>query len=698
MLIDTGAQVSLVVRGVCGMSDIRPSPVRVTGITGKRVWNHGEKTIVFRAMQCKYELEMQVVDNLGGFDGILGSDFLDKYRAVIDVYRRRLRAGSQDWPLNEFPKEEGFEREERAQISPVCGVKVRLTRVERVPPRCEKLIRVPLPSGNLLCGREVIAEPELKDMDEFAIARGLCRVDSDNHIVVQVANFGSADVVLRKGTLLSTLEEVDGLGESGSLRSRIGCVRANKDRGESLNFREKLCHLNDTEVDVLMPVLEEYAELFCPSETPPATNITSHQIHTGNAPPIYQRPYRTPHHQKPLIEKFVKEQLEAGIITPSESPWASPVVIVPKKSIDGKPDFRFCVDFRRLNAITTADVYPLPNIVDTLDHLGGCNYFTTLDLTSGYHQIPMHPESQPKTGFIVESGLYEYKRLPFGLRNAPSSFQRMMDSVLRGLKPTQCLVYLDDVIIFSKGIEQHAERLKRVFDKLREANLSLKFKKCHFALSEVKYLGHVITRKGIKADPDKIEAVKTFPSPNTTKELQSFLGLSNYYRRFIHQYADMARPLTKLLRKGVAFTWTPDCQEAMDKLKEALTSSPVLTYPDFKRPFVLSTDASNFAVGAVLSQVIDGEEHPIAFASRQLNTAETNYSTTEKELLGVVFGVTHFKCYLIGAKFKIVTDHAALKWLFSEKDPSSRLLRWTLKLGEYNYEVTYKPGKKTSEC
>jgi hypothetical protein len=204
----------------------------------------------------------------------------------------------------------------------------------------------------------------------------------------------------------------------------------------------------------------------------------------------------------------------------------------------------------------------------------------------------------------------------------------------------------------------------------------------------------VITRKGIKADPDKIEAVKTFPSPNSTKELQSFLGLSNYYRRFIYQYADIARPLTKLLRKGVAFTWTPDCQEAMQKLKEALMSSPVLTYPDFRRPFVLSTDASNFAVGADLSQVINGEEHPIAYASRQLNTAETNYSTTEKELLAIVFGVTHFKCYLIGAKFQIVTDHAALKWLFSLKDPSSRLLRWTLKLGEYNYEVTYKPGKK----
>jgi transposase InsO family protein len=694
VLVDTGSQISLITRCRSGTKGVRPSSIRILGVTGHKMWNYGEKSVVIRVSDVEYEVKMQVVDSLGGFDAIVGLDFLRRYQGVIDVSRGVLKVGRQKWPL--IKGDRGFEREEERVEEPcysrVEGMVVRLTRIEKIPPQSEKVMRVPLSSEYRLEGLEVMTEPCCDGVEGCAVARGVCRIDESNQVVIQVANFGGEELVLQKGTLLATLSEFY-QGERAKKENKA--VRHMRAEGSNImNIAEKLRHLSDMEADALAPVLEEYMGLFCPNETPPATDIIQHHIPTGDAKPIYQRPYRTPHHQKPLIEKFVREQLEAGIIKPSESPWSSPIVIVPKKSSDGKPKYRFCVDFRRLNAVTIPDVYPIPNIADTLDHLGGCTYFTTLDLTSGYYQISMHPESQAKTGFIVESGHYEYTRMPFGLRNAPATFQKMMDGVLRGLKPTQCMVYLDDVIVFSNGIKEHAERLRRVFEKLREAKLSLKFEKCHFALAEVKYLGHIISREGVHPDPEKIEAVKNFPIPSSVKELQSFLGLSNYYRRFVDGYAEMARPLTRLLKKGTAFTWTPECQEAMRNLKDALTQSPVLVYPDFSKPFILSTDASNFAIGAVLSQERDGEEHPCAYASRQLSSPEVSYATTEKELLAVVWGVNQFRWALIGQKFRIVTDHAALKWLFSLKDPSSRLLRWALKLGEYEYEVVHKPGKK----
>lgn len=695
VLVDTGSQISLITRSLSGMKGVRPSSIRILGVTGHRMWNHGEKFVVICVSNVDYEVKMQVVDSLGGFDAIVGLDFLRRYGGVIDVSRGVLQVGRQKWPLTKGVR--GFEREVK-RVEEKCdarveGVVVRLTRNEKIPPHTEKLMRVPLSSEHRLEGLEVMTEPCCDGVEGCAVARGVCRVDESNGVVMQVANFGGEELVIQKGTVLATLSE---FYQREGVKKENKAVRTTRVEGlcNKMNIEEKLRHLSDVEVEALAPVLEEYMGLFCPNETPPATDIIQHHIPTGDAKPIYQRPYRTPHHQKPLIENFVREQLEAGIIKPSESPWSSPIVIVPKKSSDGKPKYRFCVDFRKLNAVTIPDVYPIPNISDTLDHLGGCTYFTTLDLTSGYYQISMHAESQAKTGFIVESGHYEYTRMPFGLRNAPATFQKMMDCVLRGLKPTQCMVYLDDVIVFSNGIKEHAARLRRVFEKLREAKLSLNFEKCNFALAEVKYLGHIISREGVHPDPDKIEAVQNFPIPLNVKELQSFLGLSNYYRRFVDGYAEIARPLTRLLKKGTAFTWSPDCQEAMQNLKDALTRSPVLIYPDFSKPFILSTDASNFAIGAVLSQERDGEEHPCAYASRQLSPPEVSYATTEKELLAVVWGVNQFRWALIGQKFKIVTDHAALKWLFSLKDPSSRLLRWALKLGEYEYEVTHKPGKK----
>jgi hypothetical protein len=399
------------------------------------------------------------------------------------------------------------------------------------------------------------------------------------------------------------------------------------------------------------------------------TSIVKHQIFTDGSPPIRQRPYRTAPTQRENITGHIQSMLEDDIIEPSASPWASPVVLVKKK--DGST--RFCVDYRKLNAVTKKDSYPLPHIQESLDLLGQTQYFTTLDLFSGYWQVEMDESSKEFTAFTTYYGLYEFKVLPFGLCNAPSTFQRLMENVLRGLNWKVCPIYIDDIIIFS--FEEHLAHLDLVFSRLREANIKLKATKCHFAFSKVKYLGHIVSREGIQPDPDKISAVKDFPVPKKVKDVRSFLGLANYYRCFIKDFSKIAKPLTQLLRKNVKFQWTEACQTAFDILKSALVSAPILCYPDFTKPFDLYVDASLDGLGMTLGQIQNDREVVIAYAGRSLNSAELSYSATEKEALAVIDGIKIFQPYLHGHKFTVHTDHNALKWLMSVKDVTGRLAR-----------------------
>lgn len=684
-LVDTGAQISLLARESCSGRGLQKSRYRIRGIAGRTLKNYGETLVTLGIGNRVYPMRMQVVEAVGGYDGILGLDFLCNYKGVIDIPKGVLTLDGQCVELKRSVCED-----ETCSVFHVTSEKdhpVVIANAEYLPPRAERVFRVKVPREAAGRNGLVVIEPKPSEIEGCLIARTLCRLDDEDRVIVKAVNLGDEGATLRRGTMIASASGV----EVAEIPKRE--VRRAEKGASVWDLKGKLDHLSDREKGPLVELLTEYQALFTEKDCLPVTNVTEHHIHTGDARPIHRRPYRIPFHQKPLVEQFVQEQLQSGVIIPSSSPWASPIVIVPKKCVDGSPAYRFCVDFRALNAVTTPDVYPLPNIVETLDYLGGCRYFTTLDMTSGYHQIPMAKKSQEKTAFIVDSGLYEYTRMPFGLRNAPASFQRMMDGVLRGLKPERCLVYLDDIIVFSDTMEGHVERLRDVFRRLDDAGLSLKIGKCHFASSSVNYLGHVIGNEGIRPEPAKIEAVQSFPVPTCVKELQSFLGLANYYRRFVNGFASIAKPLTNLLKKGRAFNWNDECGEAMNTLKASLTRTPVLVYPDFRRPFVLSADASNHALGAVLSQEIEGEEHPVAYASRTLNKAEQNYSATERELLAIIWATAHFRCYLYGRKFKIITDHAALKWLFSLKDPNSRLVRWTLKLSEYDYEVCYKPGK-----
>ena len=460
-------------------------------------------------------------------------------------------------------------------------------------------------------------------------------------------------------------------------------------------------HLNHEEKREIIKICKEFIDIFYNENVPLTfTNKIRHKIRTTDQVPIYTKSYRYPFIHRQEVENQIKKMLDQNIIEPSNSPWSSPLWVVPKKAdASGKQKWRVVVDYRKLNEKTVDDKYPLPNITDLLDKLGKCQYFTTLDLASGFHQIEMSDESDiEKTAFSTEKGHYAFKRMPFGLKNAPATFQRVMDNVLRGIADEKCLVYLDDIIIFSTSLQEHIERLRCVFQRLRDSKFKIQLDKSEFLRKEVAYLGHIVTPDGVKPNPDKIIAIQNFPIPKTSKQIKSFLGLLGYYRRFINNFSKITKPLTTCLKKGAKIVHNEEFLSSFEQCKNLLINEPILQYPNFSKPFNLTTDASNYALGAILSQGPIGKDLPIAYASRTLNDTELNYSVIEKELLAIVWATKYFRPYLYGRKFNIITDHKPLQWLFSLKDPNSKLYRWRTKLEEFDYSIIYKKGSSNTNA
>lgn len=462
-------------------------------------------------------------------------------------------------------------------------------------------------------------------------------------------------------------------------------------------------HLTSDEIDQLNQLLDSKTEAFSQhSRDIGHCTLLEHTIDTGTNPAVSKHPYRTPHKLRAEMERQIQTLLSDGLIEPSNSPWRAPVLMVQKKpDPDGTVNYRMCIDFRALNQATKIDRYPIPRIDDVLDSLGGNRLFTTLDLASGYWQIPVNESDRPKTSFSTGTGSYQWKVLPFGLCNAPSTFQRLMESILRpnGMhKFTR--VYIDDIIIYSPNFTTHLKHLSKVLNRLIFHGLKCRGIKCKFAQTSVKYLGHIISGEGIRADPQKTAAVASFKPPQNLAQLRTYLGLTGYYRRFCPNYAQKAAPLYHLTKKDVPFEWTSDCQEAFDKLQAMLTSEPLLALPNFALPFAVQCDASTHAMGAILSQNDEhGIAHPIAYTSALFNTAQRNYTVTEKECLSIIHAITQFRVYLYGARFRILSDHRPLKWLLSSKSASARLSRWALKLQDYSIEgIEYIPGKENANA
>ena len=699
-LVDTGATVSLLSEKIVrkwseeNQAMVTATDIKVQLADGKSCPVAGEVEAELQlAGNCvKHRF---IVASLGS-DVLLGLDFMKNEQCVIDITNRCLEWGGIMLPLRET-----------ADRQQTCRVTVLETVV--VPPGTEMLVAGSLECSGITVSCGIVEASEtLANRSNVMVAPMVVSTDTDA-IPLRLLNPGEERVVLYKGTTAATFNVIEAIGPSltteDSPLEQAGAVRtAVQGENETLE-----CSNNSTVPEHLQDLYERSSKLLSQQESHQLkgllvkfpdqfakhegdlgrTDLARHRIETGNAAPIKQRPRRLPIHQKEVADTEIESMLKRGIITPATGPWAAPVVLVRKKN--GK--VRFCVDYRRLNAITRKDAYPLPRIDETIDMLSGSRFFSTFDLASGYWQVPMDPDHKEKTAFATPSGLYQFEVMPFGLCNAPSTFERLMDRVLQGLQWQMCLVYLDDIIVYSRSFQEHMERLELILTRIREAGLKLQPKKCQLFQTEVSYLGHIVSADGVRTDPAKIQRVKDWPVLTSVREVRSFLGLASYYRRFVPGFAELARPLHKLTEAGRPFHWSEECERAFEDLKARLVSSPILAYPSAVDQFILDTDASDFGIGAVLSQQQDGAERVVAYASRSLTKAERNYCVTRKEMLAVVHFVRYFRPYLYGRRFKLRTDHGALKWLFGFRDPVGQVARWLQLLAEFDFEIEHRPGR-----
>ncbi len=446
-------------------------------------------------------------------------------------------------------------------------------------------------------------------------------------------------------------------------------------------------HLSPSQLTDVARLQREFADVFSPR--PGRTNLIQHHIETEPGVVVRSRPYRLPEHKKKVVQSELEAMLEMGVIEESRSDWASPIVLVPKT--DGS--VRFCVDYRKVNAVSKFDAYPMPRVDELLDRLGTARFYSTLDLTKGYWQIPLSPLSKEKSAFTTPFGLHQFVTLPFGLFGAPATFQRLMDKILRP-HTAYAAAYLDDIIIYSQDWQRHMVHLREVLRALRGAGLTANPKKCAIGRVEVRYLGFHLGHGQVRPQIDKTAAIAACPRPKTKKEVRQFLGLAGYYRRFVPDYSELTSPLTDLTKKEVPDTvpWTERCQQVFTQVKAALCGGPLLHSPDFSLPFLLQTDASDRGLGAVLTQEIGGEERPVLYISRKLSKRETMYSTIEKECLAIRWAVLTLRYYLLGREFTLCSDHAPLQWLHRMKDTNARITRWYLALQPFKFKVIHRPG------
>ena len=672
---------------------------------------------------------------------ILGIDFMEKSRMSINPGEMKLQIGNTVIPYH-------------TNKSYMSKSKVALVRNFTVAPNTEVVLNAQIKSGSIQDGKTCIIEPTstIRDTTGLMVCKVLA-IPKQNLVPVRFMNLSTEPIHMYKGKVIGECEPVTSVqqfSETSIQDTKCTCIcdcipTFNKETSTShlhccheLNtmsaedkynyvWNEKLDtdviyqsfetdksipeHVRQLYIDTLprlesvrqrnrlAQMLTEYADLFAKDkEDTGKCNLVKHHIDTGDAKPIHQRCRRFAKAHIEVIRTQVAKLHRIGVIRPSTSEWASNCVVVDKKGDESK---RMCIDYRPLNKVTVnPDSYLLPRIDDTLDALQGAKYFSTLDMILGYHQIELTEESKPKTAFhapYCNPSQWEYNYMPFGLVRAPRTFQRMMDRLIQGLEYEVALCYLDDIIVFGPSIDVCMDRIDIVLTRMRNANLKLKGNKCLLFAPEVKYLGHIISAKGVSTDPAKVAAVSQWHAPKTIRQVRSFLGMINYYSRFIKNLAELAGPLNVLLHKNTKFVWNNIQQQAFEKLKERLISAPIMSYPMKKGMFILDTDASDYGYGAVLSQLQEDyngkeQEKSIAYYSKRFTDRERKYCTRQRELLAIINAVKHFNVYLRGVTFLIRTDHASLKYIKTVKELPAQFYRWIMYLEEYSYKIEVRKG------
>ena len=457
---------------------------------------------------------------------------------------------------------------------------------------------------------------------------------------------------------------------------------------EILTNPEELGHLTAHQKEEVLQLMKEYTLIF--PDVPKKTNAALHDVIVGDALPIKQHPYRLNPLKLQYMRKEIQYMLENDIIEPSNSEWSSPCILVPKP--DGT--YRLCTDFRKVNSVTKTDSYPIPRIDDCIDKIGSAKFVSKFDLLKGYWQVPLTERAREVSAFVTPDGLYQYKVMPFGMKNAPATFQRMIHSLLRHLEG--CEAYIDDVIIYSNTWDDHLRIMRKFFNILAKANLTVNLAKSDFCHATVEYLGHKVGQGFVTPITAKVEAISQFPIPTNKKELMRFLGMAGFYRKFCPNFSSVVGPLTNLLQKKVNFSWTKDCDESFKKIKCVLMNTPVLSAPNFDKQFKLTVDASDIGIGAALFQESDdGVDRVVCYFSKKLTKSQKNYSTIEKECLALLLALQHFDVYLNVTLHPILvyTDHNPLTFLGKMSNKNQRLTRWSLLLQEYDIIIYHIKGK-----
>ena len=604
--------------------------------------------------------------------------------------------------------------------SPVAGfAKVAGKSEVQVPANSVSVLRVVGVRDEFLHQDVTVSPLANQGLNNLVVVESLTEAKKSG-MFVRVANMGSDDIWLKPRTRVGIFKSVQEVQDSTHTAVSFRQVAAQElevsiqsDQPSDPPPTIPSCPVDLTNLDCtknqrdqLQALLTKHHEVFAADEDDLGfTDTVKHRIICTDDKPVTQPFRRIPPPQYQEVKEHIQKLLKRNVIQESYSPYASPIVLVRKKD----SSLRLCVDYRQLNEKTVKDAFPLPRIDEAFDALHNAQWFSIMDLLSGYNQVAVDERDKHKTAFCSPFGLYEYNRMPFGLANAPATFQRLMQTCLNDFLFTLLLVYLDDIIVYSTTFEEHLHRLDLVFSRLKKHGLKLKPDKCQFLRRQVTYLGHQVSQDGITPDPEKTADVQSWKVPETLKELRSFLGFCSYYRKFVPNFATIAGPLHNLanhclhelkshktLQKPFSELWTTSCQSAFDLLKQKLTSSPVLGYADYSKPFVLETDASLSGLGAVLYQEQDGKRKVIAYASRRLRPLERNarnYSAMKLELLALKWAVTEkFRSYLLGGQFTVLTDNNPLRHLKTAKLGAVEQ-RWVAQLGMFHFDVQYRSGK-----
>lgn len=644
--------------------------------------------------------------------GVLGMNVISKcYRELFGQYGPTLF----DLPsVSTAPRPvvRALQHCHQAEVQPAIktsgAVNVGGRRPWRVPGGAMKL--VPATCSEQYSGLGTLFEPTDRGLPGgLLVSPALVQVTRGS-VQVPVVNVGCTDILLYPRTRLGQLSAVSIVSlprdvvEVHSVTATTSSQSPAPSPVEEQIRAVDLSPLSAEEQSEVRALLLRYSSVFSAHGGDLGCTLISHEIPLLDQTPVRQRYRRIAPSDYEAVKTHINQLLQAKVIRESSSPFASPLVLVRKK--DGS--LRLCVDYRLLNARTRKDAFPLPRIEETLDMLAGARWFSTMDLASGYNQVPVSEGDRAKTAFCTPFGLFEWNRMPFGLCNAPSTFQRLMQRMFGDQQCHSVLLYLDDIVVFSSTVAQHLQRLEMVLTRLQAEGLKAKLAKCAFFKPEVRYLGHVISQQGVSTDPDKVEAVSKWRQPTNVSELRSFLGFASYYRRFVEGFAKVAAPLHRLVAElsgsrskrasgqQLQDAWSEECAASFEGLKDKLVSAPVLAYADFSRPFVLEVDASYSGLGAVLSQEVDGKVRPVAYASRTLRPTErnmSNYSSMKLEFLALKWAIAEkFREYLLGQKCLVYTDNNPLSHLTSAKLGAVEH-RWAAQLAAFDFELKYRSGR-----